>query len=172
MELLIVVVIFGITGLTATTTLFSLLRGASKTEVVKDVKQNGDYTITIMEQKIRNAIDIGTTTPCDGTARTSLEIVNADNSHTIYSCETVGSINKVQERTELATNPSPSPNYMTTTSVTLPSCTTAHILFTCTPTTNSKLVSIQFTLVQSATAPNSAETASETFVTQVGLRNN
>lgn len=173
-ELLIVVVIFGIIGIIASNTLFALLRSATKTEILKEVKQNGEYATSVMEQRIRNAIDVVTTTyPCDASEQTGLEIINPDDTHTIYSCVDVGTpvLHRLQEEMIPAIASPPPPNFLTNSSVTLPSCAPPDISFTCTTSGITKVVTINFTLSQITLAPTSAESASQTFSIQVGLRN-
>ncbi len=174
MELLIVVVIFGIMGLIASNSLFSLLRGASKAEVVKEVKQNGDYALSVMELKIRNSLIVESVTPCDSTPRTSLTILNPDNTQTQFACvyESATSLKRLQQ-IDTATNYLTNSLVTVRTATTPNACETSQVSFNCTTLPSGyNTVLINFTLTQAAVSPNAAESASQTFQTQVTLRKN
>lgn len=170
MEIMVTIVILGGLGVVASSSLFSLLRGASKTELVKEIKQNGDYALSVMEIKIRNAHDIVST--CDGSAATSLTIINQDidRTQTEFACNN----GRISQRDLGAPGASPSPTteYLTNSSVAIPACTTANFSFTCATSTvtGSKNVIFKFTLTQNATV-GPAEAVSQTFQIQVTLRN-
>ncbi|MEK7166142.1 MAG: type II secretion system protein [Patescibacteria group bacterium] len=173
-EMLVAVLIVGILGVVGTNSLFSLLRGASKTENIKEIKQNGDYALYVMEVKLRNGRDI--TSGCAGSATNTLTILNPDDTtRTEYSCAIYGTIRRIRE--EVRNNVTGvligNTNYLTNTTVTLAAanCTSANF-YTCTeaPTSGLKTVSINFSLQQSGTVPT-PESAQLTFKTQVSLRN-
>jgi len=171
-EIMVVVVIFGIMGIVASNSLFSLLRGASKTEILKEVKQNGDYTLSVMEFKIRNAKEVLTTTyACTGTQQTGIEILNPDDSKTVYSCAAFGFplVNRLQEVYTTPAGVVQTAKYLTTTKVTVANC---NAVFSCTSAVSGiESVNIRFTLNQvGGTSPE--DSATETFATQVNLRNN
>lgn len=158
-ELLVAIVVFGLLGIIASQTLFTLLQGASKTEVVKEVKQNGDYALSVMEIKIRGGTVAST---CNGTSATSLTITNPDQTTNVFSCFNHEQVNKIRQNDG---------NYLTNTSVSLPSCTTTDIAFTCTDTNGVKSILIKFNLRQAQTNPAAAAASTQTFQTQVTLRN-
>lgn len=184
MEILVTLVIVGVIGTIASQSLFSLLRGASKVEIIKELKQSGDFALSTMSVDIRNAKDIAlldvSTLPCDdtnttvlgcasgGTSGQCLRITNITGSYSYYGCSAYvdpvfGNINRLTKG---------GTNYLTNDKVNVSSsCSTA---FTCTdanPGNSPKLVNIRFTLVQSQTGANAAESASQTFDTEVSLRN-
>jgi len=57
-EILMVVFLLGIIVVIGSNLFFSILKGASKAEITKEVKQNGDYAMNVMERHLRNANSI------------------------------------------------------------------------------------------------------------------
>ena len=165
-ETLVAIVIIGILGSSASVTLFSLLRGASKADIIKEVKQNGDYAITVMEIKIRNSQNVPI---CTGVASNQLTITNIDNTTSVFQCDATtnvlkevinGTTTKVLTSATVSIPASPTP------------CDTSNVSFTCTPTsTGAKIVSIVFNLSQSSSNATVAETSSQNFRTRINLRN-
>lgn len=85
-ELMIVIVLVGIIG-TITTQVFLInLRSQNKSEILKEVKQNGDYATSIMESMIRNAGDVLTSQCNDSSLTNMLTIVNQDGYSTTFDC--------------------------------------------------------------------------------------
>lgn len=166
MEVLVTILIIGTLGVVASSILFSLLRGAAKTETLKEVKQNGDYALSVMEVKIRNARSVVSPSPCTGAQLTSVTILNPDATQSTFQC-TNGRIEEA-----IVGGASPVTRQLTSTSVAIPTCDVANISFTCSssPTTGKNAVLIKFTLKQ-ASAVTTAEGASVSFETQVTLRN-
>lgn len=81
-ELLVVVGIVGIVGTMVANLFLSNLRTAAKTKALVEIKQNGDYALSVMERMIRNSREI---TPCPA-SETSLTILNPDGQTTIFDC--------------------------------------------------------------------------------------
>ncbi len=77
-EVLMVVFVMGTVLVVSGNLFFSVLKGASKTELTKQVKQNGDYALGVMERSIRNAKSIKT---CSSV---NLMIINQDGSETEF----------------------------------------------------------------------------------------
>lgn len=83
-ELLVIVALVGIIG-AATTQVFIIgFKSQGKGEIVKEVKQNGDYAISVIERMVRNAVDFGSQA-CNENL-TSLSIINPDGYTTIFDC--------------------------------------------------------------------------------------
>ena len=165
-EMLIVLAIFGVLGVMASSSLFSIFQGASKTEILKEVKQNGDYALSLMEQKIRNAGSvtyIAGTYPCGTTSisGSSIEILNQDDTPTIFSCTN----NVLQQQLGLA-----AASNLTNSTVEVVDCNS---VFSCvkSDTSNIPVVTIQFSLTQSNASANLSESSTQVFKTQVSLRN-
>ncbi len=54
-ETLVVIFLIGIVLVAGGNIFFGIMKGASKAEVEREVKQNGDYALAIMERMIRNS---------------------------------------------------------------------------------------------------------------------
>ncbi len=155
-ETLVTLVLIGTIGLIASISLFNLLSGSAKTEIVKEIKQNGDYALSTMEQNIRNATDVyylvGGVKTCAGTS-IDLYIIQPSQPATPihYSCSS-GSLYV-------------DGNSLTSDKVVVNPCTG---VFTCNKDVNGlyKNVIINFVLED---AQNSS--VSQTYKTEIRLRN-
>lgn len=88
-ELLVVISLLGIIGAVTTQVFILGFRSQAKSEILKEVKQNGDYAISVMENMIRNASDIPQSLAQCNTSLDSLTIVNPDGYTTTFECVTV-----------------------------------------------------------------------------------
>ncbi len=77
-ETLIVIFLMGIVLVAGGNIFFGIMKGASKVEVEREIKQNGEYALAIMERMIKNSRRV---TTCDSE---SLEIENYDNELTTF----------------------------------------------------------------------------------------
>lgn len=170
LEVLITVVIVGVLSLSLSSMLISLFRSASKTETVKEVKQNGEYALSVMQLKIRNALDVTSDCSSFGPVNHNITILNQDDTTSNFLCLD----NRIKESIAPVSDPSNIESYyLTNTSVSV-SASCNSLEFTCTVSASdgkSKLVKIEFTLTQSAVSPIAAERAKESFSAQVNLRN-
>lgn len=157
-ELLIVVAILGTVGFAATQIFFTVLQSTAKADLTREVKQNGDYALSIMERAIRNATSLDNVNPCPfpPPSRSSLQINNPGTPATTTTFSLSGTrINS------------------TGGTLTSDKVSASNLSFTCTKFNGKPdLVTISFTLTQantSATRPE--ETARMNFQTTVSLRN-
>jgi prepilin-type N-terminal cleavage/methylation domain-containing protein len=156
LEILVTVLLFGMLSALASSSLFSLLRGASNTNVVRELKQNGDYALSVMEVKIRNANSIAA---CTGLPSNTFTIANPGSipaPTTTYTC--INGTIQTQDGAGV-------PGNLLSSSVTISNCQ----IFTCT-TVNGipHSVLIQFSLSPTAQA---SVPQTESFRSQVNLRN-
>lgn len=86
-ELLVIVALVGIIGAITTQVFVIGFKAQGKGEAVKEVKQNGDYALSVIETMIRSAADFSANQACNQDS-TSLSIVNPDGYTTIFSCDT------------------------------------------------------------------------------------
>lgn len=170
-EVLVTFAIVSVVVTIGSISFFSLLRGANKTEILKEVKQNGDYALSVMEIRLRNARDV--LSGCDGSVTNSFTIENPDATTTTFSCINTGSAQQIREETGATTT------YLSGPQVTVATdCATAAItslMFSCNLSVIdgvTKNVSLGFTLKQANSDSPLTETAQQTFSTQVTLRNN
>jgi prepilin-type N-terminal cleavage/methylation domain-containing protein len=103
-ELLIVLTLMGVIG-SITAQVFILgTRSQAKTEVLKEVKQNGDYIEYVVENMIRNAVDIDPSMECYNTsnnASSRIKILNPDGNTTTFECDdTTGKMASVSGLTQ------------------------------------------------------------------------
>lgn len=155
-ELLVAVSLIGIVGGIATIILFTTLQGASKSDIMREVKQNGDYAISVMERMIRNAnsVVVGCPAGPGSQIRPSLTIKNRDNQTTSFALSLSG--DQIASTGGMLTNNK---------------VTASNLLFTCTRTRGSPdVVSISFDLAQRAITFRPEERASINFKTTVSLR--
>lgn len=82
-EILVVIGVFAVIAVIGSTSFFSMLKGATKTKITNLVKQNGDYTLGVMEKMIRNAREI--VSVCEPNM-SSIQIKNPDKGLTTFSC--------------------------------------------------------------------------------------
>ncbi len=158
-ELLVAIGILGVVGGITTIILFTTLQGASKSDVMRDVKQNGDYAISVMERMIRNS---STVTPCLGATATTLTITNPDGQKTTFTKQAVAvgplTVNKIASNSGF---------FLTNNNVTL----VGDLNFKCTkPAASPSFVTIDFSLSQARTTTRAEEKAAINFHTSVSLR--
>lgn len=148
-EMLVAVAILGTVGLVSSRIFFTALRGASKSDVIREVKQNGDYALTVMERMIRNAVDITSVCP---TIANSLTIKNLDGNSTTFSL--AGG--------QISSNSA---------SLTNNKVIVSGLSFTCLRTTGKPdVINISFSVAQTGAGAGPEEISSLNFQTTVSLR--
>ena len=150
---------------------FTTARSNTKTELLKDVKQNGDYALEIMSRMIRNAIDVQTVCAAGGSDFKSFTIENPDGGVTTLGCNFGNSVTRIAS----VSAANPSAEYLTSTDVTMggSSCNDSAMTlkFHCVGVADAPPeVTIQFTLSQRGTAATQLERASASFQTTVAPR--
>lgn len=165
-EIIVSVGIIGLIIVVITQVLFSTGQSNSKVEIQKEVKQNGNYALGVMERMIRNARSVKST--CDGTSTKSIEIVNPGSGTTRLECVLNSGV------TRLASE-SASIEYLTNESVTLGGVNCVDVAntlqFTCTSSSGiPPRVNVSFSLSQKGTPGTQFEQASESFQSTVNLR--
>lgn len=85
-ELLVVITIVGFIGVMTTQIFILGIRSQMKSEVMKELKQNGDYAEGVMSSMIRNAVDIGDQSISCNTNTEKLTILNPDGYATTFDC--------------------------------------------------------------------------------------
>ncbi|MBL7158915.1 type II secretion system protein [Candidatus Microgenomates bacterium] len=156
-EILVVTGILATVGLIASSIFFSTLKGAAKTEILKEVKQNGDFAISTMGGMIRNAREISV---CSGSSESSIQIVNPDNGTTNFLCDL--GFEQIASNSSLLI----SDKFLTSDKLAISDCS-----FTCiSQSKGQKQVNIQFTLSQKGSPARPEDKASLTFETTVYTR--
>lgn len=95
LELLVVIAVFSVLAVLATQAIFLTLRGALKSESIRQARENLDYAMGVMERQIRNASEIvERTSPdsiCDGTTAPVMQQIrykDQDGVEAYFQCET------------------------------------------------------------------------------------
>ena len=83
-EILVAIGILAIIAVVGSNMFLTILKSTTKTKVLTEVKQEGDFALQVMERMIRNAQKI--TSDCSE-GMTSITIKNPDNEETIFACE-------------------------------------------------------------------------------------
>ena len=167
-ELLVAVAIIAGLGTVLAQAFFMTTRSNTKVEKLTDVKQNGEYALSIMERMIRNARSISASCTSDGSQVTpSAAIVSPDGITTTLQCALVGSVTRIASASSFGTE------YLTSGSVTLggTSCDADSLNFYCTSIAQiPKSLKVTFRLSQKGTPTDQFEKASTTFQTTIGSR--
>lgn len=151
-EILVVTVILAVLGFMVTNIFFTTMRGTSKADVLREVKQNGNYALSIMERMIRNATSI---TTCSSPMST-IQIMNPDGQTTTFFLS----------GTQIASN---SGSFLTNSKVQV--INPPGLIFSCTRTVGKPdVVTINFSLAQAGPIAGPEEQASLSFQTTVSLR--
>jgi prepilin-type N-terminal cleavage/methylation domain-containing protein len=86
-EILIVVAIFAVLGVITTNSLLLTLRGARKSESVQKVRENLNYSLTVIERQLRGALSVNS---CPFSNQQTITYKDLNNVQTTLSCSSVG----------------------------------------------------------------------------------
>lgn len=171
LEILISVTIAGAVGVLIAQVFFTTARTNTKTELLKDVKQNGEYAMGIMERMIRNSLRVESVCSDTGTTLTSIDIVNPNGDTTTFGCVLDSGTTRIASTSSSATT-----EYLTSNDVTIGGLTCADaansLSFVCTSYPDQQTsVTVNFSLSQIGTPPDQFEQASVLFQTTATPRN-
>lgn len=174
LETLIAITIVGSVGVLITQVFFTTTRVNTKTELLKEVKQNGQFALDVMSRTMRNATKVNSVCASGGTQLSEIQIINPNGDMTTYGCQYDSS----QSVSRIASSSASSgvSDFLTSQGVTLGgvSCVDAamSLAFVCTtPPDAPAVINITFTLAQKGTPVDQFEKASQRFSTSVTLRN-
>lgn len=164
-EMLVVIALLGILTVSISEILFSVIRSSTKGEITKEVKQNGDYALAIIDQMTRNASDAA----CTG-ASSKYSITNPDGNVTTIDCNNTSFPSQISSASAYIAGPTPTiVQAITNTNVAVSSCSFAVVCPT--PPIRPKYVYYTFTITQKGAAGVPQQNASETYQGTVTLRN-
>ena len=169
MELVVAVAIIAGLGTVLVQALFTTTRSSTKVERLTDVKQGGEYALSIIERMVRNAQSITADTCSDGSVSIpSVTIRSPDGNDTQFICELNSGVTRIASVSAIFGS-----QYLTSSSVSLgDSCATDTLAFYCTSISDiPKSLKVSFQLSQKGTPVDQFEKASTTFQTSIGLRN-
>ncbi len=163
-ELLIAVALTATVGFVISTSFFNIMRGATKAEIIKEVKQNGEYALAIIERSVRGSQAI--VSACDGLQRDSLTVQQFGGATMTFSCIFDSGAARIATQSAGVTN------YLTSDTVSLGQSCPGSLQFTCTGSTDgSTTVAISYTLQQKNVDATVRDRASASFQTAITLRN-
>lgn len=168
LEMVVSIAIVALVATVLSQVFISTLRTNTKTEILKDMKQNGELALENMVRMIQNAQDITSTCESTGTSSQSITILNPDGKETSLGCLVDGTI------TRLASTSAEGTEYLTSSNVTAggTTCPASSIVFVCKGGAGvSPSITISFQLAQSGTAIGVFEQSSEAFQTSANMRN-
>lgn len=163
-ELLVVIVLMGIVGIIISQIFILNVRSQGKSETLKEVKQSGDFALSVMESMIRNAADIRQTS-CNINTQT-LSIVNQDGYETQFDCSDgvqIASISAYEQPDSNVSVP------LTSNRVTLNTCIFRVVCPT--PPLSPKYVFLYYTLSQAVQDVAIEQQAQVEYQTTISLRN-
>ncbi len=147
-EMLVVLTIFALVMVTISGIFLASLRASFKSESIKEVKQNGNYALSVITRALKDASEL---TSCTGTSR--VDYKDADKNPAYFECvnNTIASGSATIR--------------LTSNSVSVSPCS-----FVCVSGNGqSPTVNIDYTVARTGTG-NTSETATIKFKTQVTLR--
>jgi len=181
-ELLVVAVILGLLSVVIAQVFFSTMRTNSKTEIVRDVKENGDRAIDTMTRLIQNAKSIELPSSCPerplaGSTLDEITLQHFDESITILKC--VESVVNGVTVARIASSSASQTVYLTSHNVSVfdqtgntNACSNNALAFTCSSVgTVPTYITVHFMLRQANSSASVENISSASFQTVVTVRN-
>ncbi|OGG25178.1 hypothetical protein A3E42_01290 [Candidatus Gottesmanbacteria bacterium RIFCSPHIGHO2_12_FULL_40_13] len=162
-ELLVVITLISVLGTLTAETFLLGIRAQAKSEVMKEVKQNADYVGQVIDNMVRNSIDIEEA-QCNSDTGQTLTIQNPDGNYTTFDC--TGSV--MSSISGIFPVPTVSLN-LSSTRVAIEECNFRIICPT--PPLNPKYVFLNFKVSQTGSSLPKEQQASIEYQTTVSLRN-
>lgn len=153
LEILVVVAIFAILGILVTRSVILTLQGSQKSESLVKVRENLDYSLSIIERQIRNANSI---TPCPNLNTSTINYLDQNGVPSSFSC-----VNTGQSDSYIASGSS----RLTGDGVMLVSCT-----FACTTSININPPLVTIDLAMKDASASGVQNSSASATTQIYLR--
>ncbi len=126
LELIVTVAAIALMSTVLSQIFFTTLKTNKRTELLKEVKQNGDFAQESLTRMIQNAQSLSTICDSAGVESTSIAIVNPDGNTTTLTCVDDGEVARMASVSASQTE------YLTSTNVTLgATCTTSTFTFVC-----------------------------------------
>jgi prepilin-type N-terminal cleavage/methylation domain-containing protein len=85
-EILIVITIFAVIGLLSTRSIFLTIRGAKKSDSLVRVRENVNYSLSVIERQLRNSESV----TCPNASTSTLNYISLEGTATTFSCVTAG----------------------------------------------------------------------------------
>ncbi|KKU80694.1 MAG: hypothetical protein UY08_C0012G0013 [Candidatus Gottesmanbacteria bacterium GW2011_GWA1_47_8] len=141
-------------------------RNGAKSDLIRNIKQNGEFSLEVITRMIQSAKRI---TACSGVSAPTLTIENRDGGSTTFECSFDGTVTRIASRSGSLTE------YLTTGGLSLggSACDASTLAFVCTARSGlPSSVQINFTLSQIGESTKAYEEANIPFQTTVTTRSN
>ena len=159
-EIMVVITIFAILGIIVTSSIILTLAGTKKSESLIRVRDNLNYSLSVIERNIRNANSIPIS-DCTGTPSTTLNYLDQNGNPTSFSCITFGTDSYIASG-------SANPSRLTSDSIKIVDCSN---VFTCTPSDANTPPFVTIDLTVQDASSSGVQSAEVTAQTQIYLRN-
>jgi prepilin-type N-terminal cleavage/methylation domain-containing protein len=152
--------------------LFTTTHVNKKTETLRDIKQNGEFTIDVIERLVRNANRLETVCDVDSVSTPAAIVRGADDRTTTLQCVSDGTVARIA-----SVSATGSVSYLSGGNVTLSqsggkSCDDSTLAFSCPPTTAiDEPMTVNFSLTSPGASISAFEKSTTSFQTTVSLRN-
>lgn len=165
-ELLIVITLIGIIGVIISQVFIMGFKIQAKSEIVKEIKQNGDFALSVIENMVRNSADINSG-QCNISGN-MLTITNQDGYSTTFDCTSNTQIASISAYSGLYPTIVTS---LTNNKVTVSNC--SFVIVCPTPALNPKYVFMNYTVRQSGSGiiPTPGAYSSLDYQSTISLRN-
>lgn len=167
LEVIVSVSIVAVVGVAITQAFFSTTTSGSKSQALQEIKQNGDYALSIMERMIHNAVRVTNTCDANGELTPALSIQNLDGGTTTFGCQAFESY------TRIASSSGSAVVYLTDKGISLgaATCDTNTLTFTCTRDPGGATKVAIFFKLQTTGVGTAIQSTLPEFATTVTLRN-
>ncbi len=152
--------------------LFTTTHANKKTEVLRDIKQNGEFTLDVIERLVRNANAMEAICDVDTISTPSAFIRGADDRPTVLTCVSDGNAARVA-----SVSATGAVSYLSGENVTLSqsgskTCEDSTLTFSCSATTGiATPITVNFALTSLGASVSAFEKSTTSFQTIVSLRN-
>ncbi len=151
-EILIVITIFAVIGLLATRSIFLTIRGAKKSDSLVRVRENVNYSLSVIERQLRSAEGV----TCPNPSSSVLNYVSLEGTASSFSCVVSGTDRYIASGSAR----------LTSSDISVTGCS-----FACTQYDINNPPSVNITVVASDNESQSVEKGSVSIQTQIVLRN-
>ncbi len=150
-EILIVITIFAVIGLLSTRSIFLTIRGAKKSDSLVRVRENVNYSLSVIERQLRNSESV----TCPNASTDILNYISLEGTTTTFSCITGGADKYIASGS----------GRLTSSDISVTSCS-----FVCTTAVNSP-PSVKVSIEAVDTESQSIEKGSVSIQTEIVVRN-
>lgn len=170
LEILISVGILAVIGILISQVFFSVTRISTKTELLKDIKQNGDFVLDVIERHIRNASEAQIFCDAGIISTSSATFLNRKGESTTFTCFSDGNAARIASISAMIA-------FLSSGNLTISesgdiTCQDSTLSFSCPDASGlKKPIIVRFTLSQIGQRESVFEIVKTNFETSVTLRN-